>query len=103
MENRTWYGFSHLANLSSEVFPKYIALVSLCRYLGLHDHAIKSLLPDLTFCSQVAYFTAIFPYVVLLALLVRGATLPGAVDGIIFYLKPDFNKLLQPQVGWLMH
>ncbi|XP_020603374.1 sodium- and chloride-dependent betaine transporter-like [Orbicella faveolata] len=48
--------------------------------------------------GKVAYFTAIFPYVVLFALLVRGVTLPGAVDGIIFYLKPDFSKLLQPQV-----
>jgi len=50
--------------------------------------------------GKVAYFTAIFPYIVLLALLIRGATLPGAVDGIIFYLKPDFNKLLEPQV-WI--
>ncbi|KAL9950962.1 hypothetical protein ACROYT_G043544 [Oculina patagonica] len=50
--------------------------------------------------GKVAYFTAIFPYIVLLALLVRGATLPGAVNGIVFYLKPDFNKLLEPQV-WI--
>ena len=50
------------------------------------------------FYYQVAYFTAIFPYVILLSLLIRGVTLPGAVDGIMFYLKPDFNKLLEPQV-----
>ncbi|KAJ7386445.1 hypothetical protein OS493_008573 [Desmophyllum pertusum] len=50
--------------------------------------------------GKVAYFTATFPYLILLALLIRGATLPGAVDGIIFYLKPDFNKLLEPQV-WI--
>ena len=49
-------------------------------------------------CSQVAYFTAIFPYIVLCILLVRGVTLPGALDGIIFYLKPDVEKLLEPQV-----
>ena len=50
------------------------------------------------FYYQVAYFTAIFPYAILLSLLIRGVTLPGAVDGIMFYLKPDFNKLLEPQV-----
>ena len=48
--------------------------------------------------SQVAYFTATFPYIVLLSLLIRGATLPGAVDGVTFYLKPDFNRLWDPQV-----
>ena len=48
----------------------------------------------------MAYFTATFPYVLLTILLVRGVTLPGAVDGIVFYLKPDFDKLLKPQ-GWL--
>lgn len=30
---------------------------------------------------------------VITILLIRGLTLDGAVDGIIFYLKPDFTKL----------
>ena len=47
---------------------------------------------------QVVYFTAIFPYFVLFALLIRGVTLDGAYDGIMFYLKPDFSKLVTPQV-----
>ena len=49
-------------------------------------------------CLQVVYFTAIFPYFVLFALLIRGVTLDGAYDGIMFYLKPDFSKLVTPQV-----
>lgn len=46
------------------------------------------------------YFTATFPYVVLVVLLVRGVLLPGALDGIIYYLKPDWSKLASPQVRW---
>ncbi|XP_028337980.1 sodium- and chloride-dependent creatine transporter 1 isoform X2 [Physeter macrocephalus] len=50
--------------------------------------------------GKVVYFTATFPYVVLVVLLVRGALLPGALDGIIYYLKPDWSKLASPQV-WI--
>lgn len=44
--------------------------------------------------------TATFPYVMLLVLLVRGVTLPGAYDGIKFYLYPDMSRLSDPQVGF---
>ena len=50
------------------------------------------------FYFQVVYFTALFPYVVLLCLLVRGVFLPGAVTGIEFYLKPNWTKLQEAQV-----
>lgn len=46
------------------------------------------------------YFTATFPYVVITILLIRGLTLDGAADGIIFYLKPDFSRLGDIQV-WI--
>ena len=42
---------------------------------------------------QVVYFTAIFPYVVLLILFFRGVTLEGAGTGVKFYLKPKLEKL----------
>ncbi|XP_038060570.1 sodium- and chloride-dependent glycine transporter 1-like [Patiria miniata] len=48
--------------------------------------------------GKVVYFTATFPYVVLLILLIRGATLPGSLDGVIFYIKPEFHKLLNAKV-----
>lgn len=47
---------------------------------------------------QVVYLTATFPYVMLLVLLVRGVTLPGAGQGIIYYLKPNIRRLADPQV-----
>ncbi|XP_070775811.1 sodium- and chloride-dependent GABA transporter 2-like [Enoplosus armatus] len=52
-------------------------------------------------CSgKVVYFTATFPYVMMTVLLVRGLTLPGALDGIIFYLYPDPARLTDTQV-WM--
>uniref|UniRef100_A0A1A8B906 Transporter n=1 Tax=Nothobranchius kadleci TaxID=1051664 RepID=A0A1A8B906_NOTKA len=50
--------------------------------------------------GKVVYFTATFPYVMLAVLLVRGITLPGAMDGIKFYLYPDPARLADPQV-WM--
>ncbi|CAB1315280.1 unnamed protein product, partial [Coregonus sp. 'balchen'] len=50
--------------------------------------------------GKVVYFTATFPYVMLVVLLVRGLTLPGAIDGIKYYLYPDPARLADPQV-WM--
>lgn len=48
---------------------------------------------------QVVYFTATFPYVMLVVLLARGLSLPGAKDGLSFYLYPDPRRLVDPQVS----
>ena len=53
----------------------------------------------LSFFFQVMHFAAPFPYLVLLVLLVRGVTLPGAIDGISFYIIPRWEKLLEFQVS----
>ncbi|XP_039254935.2 sodium- and chloride-dependent GABA transporter 2-like [Styela clava] len=48
--------------------------------------------------GRVAMFTATFPYVLLLVIMIRGCTLPGAIDGIYYYLKPNMTKLAEPLV-----
>ncbi|KAJ8045966.1 Creatine transporter [Holothuria leucospilota] len=54
--------------------------------------------------GKVVYFTAPFPYVLLTILLVRAVTLDNAVEGIIFYLKPDLSKLGESQVDiWVLY
>ena len=47
---------------------------------------------------EVTYVTALFPYVVLLILLVRGVTLRGSLEGIIYYITPRWEKLISAQV-----
>jgi SNF family Na+-dependent transporter len=44
------------------------------------------------------YITATLPYLLLTVILIKGLTLPGSIDGILFYIRPDFKKLASVQV-----
>lgn len=48
--------------------------------------------------GKASYFLAIFPYVILVILLGRACTLDGAADGILYFVTPDWGKLLEPNV-----
>nr|XP_018670765.1 sodium- and chloride-dependent neutral and basic amino acid transporter B(0+) [Ciona intestinalis] len=59
-----------------------------------------SLIRGIKSSGKVVYFTALFPYVVLLILLIRGATLEGAYDGVQYYIgsQSDLSKLKDANV-----
>ncbi|KFD61692.1 hypothetical protein M514_04761 [Trichuris suis] len=82
-------GIDHLGSLSWELaLCLLLAWIMVCAIL---IKGVKSM-------GKVIYFTATVPYVLLLALLVRGSTLPNAIDGIKFFIIPDFNRLTESAV-----
>ncbi|KRT86582.1 neurotransmitter transporter, partial [Oryctes borbonicus] len=50
--------------------------------------------------GKASYFLALFPYVIMIALLIRAVTLEGAAEGILFFIRPQWNKLLEANVWY---
>ncbi len=75
-------------------FVWQIALALFITYLLVYIMLIKGV----AVFGKLVYFIATFPYVVLLILGIQGWTLPGAGDGILFYIVPKWEKLLDIQV-----
>jgi NSS family neurotransmitter:Na+ symporter len=48
--------------------------------------------------GKVVLVTMPLPVILLVILLIRGLTLPGSLQGVIFYLKPDFSALFDFEV-----
>lgn len=49
--------------------------------------------------GKASYFLALFPYVVMIALLIRAVTLEGAGNGILYFITPDWSKLASADVS----
>lgn len=49
--------------------------------------------------GKASYFLAIFPYVVMITLLIRAVTLEGAWNGILYFIRPQWGKLLSANVS----
>jgi len=62
-----------------------------------------SLVKGVQSSGKVAYFTAIFPYLVLFIFLIRGLTLPGSENGILFFIEPQWDKIFEPEVNFMLH
>ncbi|XP_078081096.1 sodium- and chloride-dependent GABA transporter 1 isoform X1 [Mustelus asterias] len=82
-------GLDNLGNMRWELFGLLIlawAIVYFCIFKGV------------TWTGKVVYFTVLFPYVVLLSILINNVQLPGALDGINYFANPKWEKLKEIQV-----
>uniref|UniRef100_A0A6Q2XZ55 Transporter n=1 Tax=Esox lucius TaxID=8010 RepID=A0A6Q2XZ55_ESOLU len=84
-------GIEEVGSVRWELLPCLIVMWVICYFCIWKG--VKS-------TGKVVYFTATFPYVMLLILLIRGLTLPGAMQGVKFYLYPEPERLSDPQV-WM--
>lgn len=50
--------------------------------------------------GKASYFLAIFPYVILFAILIRSVTLEGAGQGILYFISPRWEKLKEAKVWY---
>ncbi|XP_033739697.1 sodium- and chloride-dependent glycine transporter 2-like isoform X2 [Pecten maximus] len=74
----------------------HLALCLLIAWIVVYLCVIKGIKST----GKVVYVTVTLPYILLSILLIRSLTLPGAIDGVIFFVKPDFASLMNIQV-WL--
>uniref|UniRef100_I3K4P8 Transporter n=1 Tax=Oreochromis niloticus TaxID=8128 RepID=I3K4P8_ORENI len=106
---------SSYSSTASQEFFKYVSLDMLEQTSGVEDTGVLRwdlfLILILAwiliyFCifkgvkstGKVVYFTALFPYVILIALLINNAQLPGALEGIKFFIVPVWDELLSVEV-----
>ncbi|PIK51287.1 putative sodium- and chloride-dependent glycine transporter 2-like [Apostichopus japonicus] len=81
-------GLHDMGTIRWEIFGCFLAawlIVYLCIVKGIKTS------------GKVVYFTATFPFVVLIILLIRGATLDGAKEGILYFIQPKFELLASAQ------
>ncbi|UXI17102.1 brefeldin A-inhibited guanine nucleotide-exchange protein 1 [Sarcoptes scabiei] len=82
-------GINDLGQVRIEIAISLLLVYLICYF---------SLWKGISTSGKVVWFTALFPYLVLFVLLIRGIMLPGAIDGIRYYLTPDFNALFNANV-----
>ncbi len=69
-----------------------LAATWLCVYLAIAKGVHR--------VGKVVMITVPLPLIILVLLAVRGLTLPNSMDGLAYYLAPDWSKLAEPEV-WL--
>ncbi|BFZ23756.1 hypothetical protein BsWGS_26795 [Bradybaena similaris] len=82
-------GIDHMGGLRWQLLLCLLAawvVVFLCLIKGIHS------------LGKVVYVAATLPYFILTCLLIRGCLLPGAREGLHFYMVPDWSKLAEFEV-----
>ena len=74
-------------------------LLTLCLILSWTFIGIV-LLNGIKSSGKVAYFLAVFPYLVLIILLIRAMTLEGAMDGVRYFIIPEWEKLFEAKLWY---
>uniref|UniRef100_A0A8C2FPA3 Transporter n=2 Tax=Cyprinus carpio TaxID=7962 RepID=A0A8C2FPA3_CYPCA len=96
-DNVTWTNYSR--SPAEEFYTRNVLVVHESSGLGDVGYIRWQLMLCLFLIFTIVYFmTATLPYVVLLILMIRGATLPGAWKGVVFYLNPKWEKLKETSV-----
>ncbi len=101
IEDAKGYFFNNVLGISESVnviggvsLPLLFALLAvwIMIYLSVRK-GVKSV-------GKVVLVTMPLPIILLAILFIRGITLPGALEGIVYYLKPDFSALFDTEI-WL--
>ncbi|XP_039627782.1 sodium- and chloride-dependent GABA transporter 1 isoform X2 [Polypterus senegalus] len=82
-------GIDQIGKMRWELFGLLIlswVIVYLCIFKGVHS------------TGKVVYFSATFPYIILIGLLINNTQLPGAKNGILYFISPNWSKLSEIQV-----
>ena len=82
-------GIEHMGTVKLDLLACFVAAWLLC-YLAIFN-GIKS-------TGKVVHFTVIFPYLILAALLAASSQLPGAVDGLLYFVRPRWAEIADMKI-----
>jgi len=100
-------GAQGVANAKEFFFTKYLAIQDGPKFGEMQWHILAPLILAwiaMYFCifkgvklvGKIVWLTVPLPFLMLIVLAVRGLTLEGAMDGLVYYLDPDWSQLAKP-------
>ncbi len=82
------------SNIGMVVLPILIGLIAVWFWIYF------SIIKGVKSVGKIVYVTVIFPWIILIILIIRGVTLPGAMNGLSYLFTPNFAALRSPEV-WI--